>query len=263
MYKLLIADDESLIREGIRKLVDFKSLGIDEVYEASSGLKAIELFETHIPELVLLDINMPILNGLEVAKRIKQKAPDTKIAIITGYDYFDYAVTALKIGVEDYMLKPISKQDVQDVLLKLIKAYEALLEQRELRNALSSILSEALKTTSNTEKEDTYKMIIQDYVFQNAFKASFSLSELADHVGLNTNYLSSVFKTNFGIPFQDYILNMRLERAKILLLSTEMKNYEIAEAIGIDDVNYFGVRFKNKFGLSPKQYKQRIKAHEK
>lgn len=263
MYKLLIADDEALIREGIRKLVDFESLGIGEVFEASSGSKAIELFEANTPEIVLLDINMPILNGLEVAKKIKQKAPDTKIAIITGYDYFDYAVTALKIGVEDYILKPISKQDVQDVLAKLIRAYEAILEQRELRNLMSSILTEASKTTYSSENEDTYKIIIQDYLSENVFKASFTLSELAAHVGLNTNYLSSVFKINFGIPFQDYVLNMRLERAKILLLSTEMKNYEIAEAIGIEDVNYFGVRFKNKFGLSPKQYKQRIKTHEK
>ena len=263
MYKLLIADDEALIREGIRKLIDFESLGIGEVFEASSGNKAIELFEVHTPEIVLLDINMPILNGLEVAKKIKQKEPNTKIAIITGYDYFDYAVTALKIGVEDYILKPISKQDVHDVLKKLVEAYEDILEQRELLNTVSSILNEATQMAFNSESDITYKNIIQDYLSENAYKASFSLSELAEHVGLNTNYLSSVFKSNFGIPFQEYVLNLRLERAKILLLSTDMKNYEIADAVGIEDVNYFGVRFKNKFGLSPKQYKQRIKSNEK
>ena len=69
MVKLLIADDESLIRQGIRKLIDFESLGIDEVYEASNGKQAIELFEENTPEIVLLDINMPIFNGLEVAKK--------------------------------------------------------------------------------------------------------------------------------------------------------------------------------------------------
>ena len=123
-----------------------------------------------------------------------------------------------------------------------------------------------LNESSNSDGdhgEATYKAMILDYLSEHAFEASFSLTELADHIGLNPNYLSGVFKTNFGIAFQDYVMNMRLERAKILLLSTEMKNYEIADAIGIDDVNYFGVRFKNKFGLSPKQYKQRILTHEK
>ena len=262
MVKLLIADDESLIRQGIRKLIDFESLGIDEVYEASNGKQAIELFEENTPEIVLLDINMPIFNGLEVAKKIKQIAPDTKIAIITGYDYFDYAVTALKIGVEDYILKPISRQDVQDVLNKLIRGYQLILEQREIKETVTMILNES-SNSDGEHGEATYKAIILDYLSEHAFEASFSLTELADHIGLNPNYLSGVFKTNFGIAFQDYVMNMRLERAKILLLSTEMKNYEIADAIGIDDVNYFGVRFKNKFGLSPKQYKQRILTHEK
>jgi len=263
MVKLLIADDESLIREGIQKLIDFESLGIDEVYEASNGKRAIEIFEDLMPEIVLLDINMPIFNGLEVAKRIKQKAPDTKIAIITGYDYFDYAVTALKIGVEDYILKPISRQDVQDVLNKLITSYKTVLEQREIQEAVASILTDSTNNEGDRGNDASYKAIILDYLSEHAFDASFSLTELAEHIGLNPNYLSSVFKSNFGIAFQDYVMNMRLERAKILLLSTEMRNYEIADAIGMEDVNYFGVRFKNKFGVSPKQYKQRILTHEK
>ncbi len=263
MVKLLIADDESLIREGIRKLIDFEALGIDEVFEASNGKRAIELFEENIPEIVLLDINMPIINGLEVAKIIKQRAPYTKIAIITGYDYFDYAVTALKIGVEDYILKPISRQDVQDVLNKLIKGYKYILEQRQLQEAVTSILNETTNTEEHNTNEASYKAIILEYLSEHVFDPTFSLTELAEHVRLNPNYLSGVFKSNFGIAFQDYVMNMRLERAKILLLSTEMKNYEIADAIGMEDVNYFGVRFKSKFGVSPKQYKQRILNHEK
>lgn len=89
MYKLMIADDEPLIRRGIKQLIDLSSLQIGEIYEASTGEEALKVFEEFKPEIVLMDINMPKIDGLSVAKKIKSINHDTKIAIITGYNYFD------------------------------------------------------------------------------------------------------------------------------------------------------------------------------
>ncbi|EUB39480.1 response regulator receiver domain protein [Fusobacterium sp. CM1] len=89
MYKLMIADDEPLIRRGIKQLIDLSSLQIGEIHEASTGEEALKVFEEFRPEIVLMDINMPKIDGLSVAKKIKLINPDTKIAIITGYNYFD------------------------------------------------------------------------------------------------------------------------------------------------------------------------------
>ena len=89
MYKLMIADDEPLIRRGIKQLIDLSSLQIGEIHEASTGEEALKVFEEFKPEIVLMDINMPKIDELSVAKKIKSINPDTKIAIITGYNYFD------------------------------------------------------------------------------------------------------------------------------------------------------------------------------
>ncbi len=89
MYKLMIADDEPLIRRGIKQLIDLSSLQIGEIHEASTGEEALKVFEEFKPEIVLMDINMPKIDGLSVAKKIKSINSDTKIAIITGYNYFD------------------------------------------------------------------------------------------------------------------------------------------------------------------------------
>ena len=100
MYKLLIIDDEPLVRRGITTLVDFHVLGIEAVYEAADGQEGLVLFRQHLPDLILVDINMPRMNGLEFAKEVKALKSETQIAVITGYDYFDYAQKALKIGVD-------------------------------------------------------------------------------------------------------------------------------------------------------------------
>ena len=94
---------------------------------------------------------------------------------------------------------------------------------------------------------------------ENLFSVELSLSKMAGDIGFNSNYLSGVFKQIYGIPFQDYVNRKRMERAKLLLLTTSMKNYEIAEAIGLEDVNYFITKFKKLWGITPKQYRQGIR----
>lgn len=121
MYNLLVVDDESIIRRGIRELVDFESLGIGGCFEAEDGEKALAVMKEHPIDLILADINMPVMSGLEFCRRAKELDAGVKIAILTGYDYLDYAIRAIKIGVDDYALKPLSKDDIQKLLSGLRK----------------------------------------------------------------------------------------------------------------------------------------------
>lgn len=258
MYRLLIVDDEPLVRRGISTLVDLHALNIGEVYEAANGEEALELFERYGPDLVLADINMPRMNGLAFAEAARAIKPDVRIAIITGYDYFDYAVKALKIGVEDYILKPLSRSDVSEVLIKLIGRLEADRSRQELTRVVSGILEK-----SGAAEDTQYKSAIQTIVDSELANSDFSLIVLAGQMGLSPGYLSTLFKKQFGQTFQDYVLLRRLEQAKLLLLTTNMKNYEVAQAVGFDDVNYFGTRFRKAFGLSPRQYQAKARgSHE-
>ena len=111
----------------------------------------------------------------------------------------------------------------------------------------------------NVTEEEGLKEVVSQTIREQLSNPNLSLTWLADKMGFSSSYLSSLFKKTFGMPFQEYVLSERLEKAKLLLLSTDMKNYEIAEKVGFEDVNYFGTRFKTKYGMSPKQYKEQIK----
>jgi len=254
MYKLLIVDDEPIIRQGIRKFVNFEELSISEVYEATNGYEALEQFDEYRPDIVLLDINMPKLNGLEFAEKIKTMNENVLIAVITGYDYYEYAVTALKIGIDDYILKPVSKSDIQELLSKLVNKLKLRLKKEEVNSLVEGII-EKNKITG----EHNYKDKIMKIIEENASDPSFSLPILAKKLNISTGYCSSLFKDLFGISFKEYVIRERLETAKILLLSSDLKIYEISTKVGFDDPNYFSTSFKKRYAISPNQFKERIK----
>ncbi len=254
MYKLLIVDDEPLIRRGIRSLANLSAVGISEIFEAQSGEEALAAVKEHMPQIVLMDINMPEMDGLTAAALIKEQSPEIFVIILTGYDYFEYAQTAIRAKVDDYILKPISKADIELVLSRIA----ALLNERNKQE-------EYRKITEQTEEEydlSDLTTIISEYMKQNIFLPELSLVKMANDIGFNSSYLSVVIKQIFGVPFQDYVNKKRMEKAKLLLLSTPMKNYEIAEQIGMEDVNYFITKFKKTWGITPKQYRQGIQYNE-
>lgn len=258
MYKLMIADDEPLIRRGIKQLIDLSSLQIGEIHEASTGEEALKIFEEFKPEIVLMDINMPKIDGLSVAKKIKSISSDTKIAIITGYNYFDYAQTAIKIGVEDYILKPISKKDVSEIIVKLVSSLQERKKDKEIEKVLEKITTDSQDNIA----KNNYKVLIQNIIEDSYTDSQFTLSVLSEKLELSSGYLSVMFKKNFGIPFQDYLLQKRMEKAKLLLLTTELKNYEVAEQVGFEDVNYFITKFKKYYQIAPKQYREMVLKNE-
>lgn len=251
MYKLLIVDDEPLIRRGIKSLVDLSGLGISEVFEAGDGEQAFEVAEAEAPDIILMDINMPGTDGLTAAAQIRELQPDAVIVILTGYSYFEYAQTAIRAGVDDYILKPVSKDDIEVVLKKAVHRLQAKVrdEHRKSYEQTFEALGEGVDPSDTAE-------IVAEYMRKNLFEEELSLAKMADDIGFNSSYLSGVIKQIYGLPFQDYVNRERMEKAKLLLLSTSLKNYEIAEEVGIADVNYFITKFKKTWGITPKQYRR-------
>ncbi len=116
--KVLIIDDEYLIRKGLETSIDWHSLGFDSVSTAEDGMEALALIELAPPDLILTDVRMPFMTGLEFAERVKQIVPDVCIVIISGHDEFTYAQTAVKLAVFDYILKPINLKEITEVILR-------------------------------------------------------------------------------------------------------------------------------------------------
>lgn len=252
MYKLLVIEDEELVRKGIVSLIDYDKLGIEAVYEAGDGNAALDIIREKQPDIVLSDINMPRMDGITLAKKIKSAYPKTGIIFLTGYDYFDYAVEALKLGADDYILKPISKNDVEQILTKTIKKREEKEKNEQINDLLLTVDS------GISENESSRRGKIESIIADNLYDPNLSLKDIASKLGFSVSYLSTMIKKDLGINFQEYVIEQRIAKAKILLLTTDMKIYEIAENVGFYDVNYFSARFKHHVGMTPRQYQRGV-----
>lgn len=240
MYSLLIVEDEYLVRQGIRSLVDFERFQIDQINEAKDGVEAWDFIEKHQPDIVLTDINMPRMNGIQLAQLIKETYPHTHLVFLTGYDEFDYALSAVKLGADDYLLKPFSKADIEEMLAKVVKGLRK--EEKE----------ERVQRLIETNEQSMLEQAIQERLGD----VDLSLKSLGNQLGFSPNYLSVLIKKELGISFQQYLIQERIKKAKLLLLTTDLKIYEIAEQVGFEDINYFSQRFKQIEGITPRQFKK-------
>jgi two-component system response regulator YesN len=163
-YKLLIVDDEVEVRKGIINKVNWEELGYEIVAEGENGKEALELFEKTLPDVVLTDIKMPFMDGLELTRIVKEKYPTTKVIVMTGFDEFEFAHKAIKLNVSEYLLRPIAAQELTDILVKVKNQIDNEIAEKENIEALQEhyrksipILREkflASLITSSLEKEE-------------------------------------------------------------------------------------------------------------
>ena len=244
MYSLLIVEDESLVRRGLTSLIDYKQLGISNVQEAENGKQAWEIIQQHQPDILLTDINMPQMDGITLAQKVKLHYPHTHIVFLTGYDYVDYLLSALKLGADDYLLKPISKKEIEAFFVTVVGK----LKKERKENQIHQV-------EINSEETEIEKLI-----HSQLDSPELSLIKVAEQLGFTPNYVSVLIKKRLGMTFQDYVITQRMNKAKVLLLSTSMKIYEVALAVGMEDVNYFSVRFKQIVGVTPKQFQKGVES---
>ena len=240
MYSIMIVEDEYLVRQGIASLVNYEQFGMQVIAQAENGIEAWQKFQQNPADVLLTDINMPQMNGLELAKLVREQAPSCHIVFLTGYDDFDYARTAIKLGADDYLLKPFSKDDVEDMLAKLRTKLDEERKKAQIQNLVDQ--------GQRSELEEAIHARLAD--------SELSLKSLVFQLGFSPSYLSVLIKKELGLPFQDYLIQERMKKAKLLLLTTDLKIYEIAEQVGFEDMNYFSQRFKQVVGLTPRQFKK-------
>ncbi|MFP4977898.1 response regulator [Paenibacillus sp. CN-4] len=182
MYKLILAEDEEEVREGIVQQIDWAAYGFEVPEHAENGREAAEMIDRLLPDVVVTDIQMPFMNGLQLAEWIRSKHPDTKIIILTGYDEFEYAQKAIKLQIDEYILKPFSTQELIDVILKVKSQIETEIAAKEnihvlsehyrkslpvLREQfLSSLISRRLRQAEIADKSREYGIDLSGRLFQ-------------------------------------------------------------------------------------------------
>lgn len=240
MYSIMIVEDEYLVRQGIASLVDYEQFGMQVIAQAENGIEAWQKFQKNPADILLTDINMPQMNGLELAKLVREQAPTCHIVFLTGYDDFDYARSAIKLGADDYLLKPFSKDDVEEMLAKV----RTKLDKERKKVQIQNLVDQGQRSE------------LEEAIHERLADSELSLKSLASQLGFSPSYLSVLIKKELGLPFQDYLIQERMKKAKLLLLTTDLKIYEIADQVGFEDMNYFSQRFKQVVGLTPRQFKK-------
>lgn len=238
MYRVMIIDDEMSARRLLQVSIDWQSLDMELVGEAASGIEAINIIDEIRPDIVFVDISMPFMNGIEFTQVITKRYTDLVIIILTGFDDFEYARQCVRLPVVEYMLKPIVRQEVTEVLTKI----KGNLDKHNNRTQESG----QDITTSDIEQ-------IMQYIRYNFTDSSINLTSVAQHFGFNPSYLSRKFKQETGKSFVEYLIKCRMERA-IELAGTSKKMFCTANAVGIPDPNYFGRCFKKYSGISYSEY---------
>lgn len=247
MYKVLIVDDEYEIRKGISNYFPWAETGFEVIGEAENGREALKIIQKNHVDVVLCDIKMPVMTGIQLAQILYEQHGNIKIIFLSAYKDFDYAKKALIFGVKDYIVKPTKYKDLLNVFVKI----KSELDKEE-------VVQEQDRTVKDTMIDDTSyhdKMII---TIKNMTKSNYqnaTLQHVAEKVNMSSSYLSKYFKIKTGENFSDYLLKIKMEKARELLMDIQYKTYEVSELVGYTNPKNFTRAFKKYFGQSPRNFR--------
>lgn len=243
MYRVMIIDDEPTARKLLISSVEWEKYNMEIVGEAANGIEAINVIDDMRPDLAFVDISMPFMNGIEFTNLATKRYDNLKIIILTAFDEFEYARQCIGLPVLDYILKPITREEIGEAVAK---AKIKLDEQRALMVDESFV-------EDNSEIENSSIEMIKNYIRNNYTDSTINLTSVAMQFGFNTSYLSRKFKQETGKSFVNFLTECRMEKA-IEFANRNEKMFFAANQVGIPDPNYFSRCFKKYTGISYSEY---------
>ena len=238
--RAVIADDEIWILPIIENaLVEMEGNVCEVVGKAYDGISALAQCEALMPDLLITDIRMPGLTGLELIEKVNLLSPQTKTIIISGADEFAFARQAIGLGVSEYLLKPIYEEDLAHAVRKV-----------------KSMIDSGREDLVNVPKDNVTQAML--YI-QEHYHEDIKLEQVAKRAFLNANYFSGLFKQRYGVNFSEYLTNLRMKKAEEMLRSG-LRIYEISEKVGIKDPKYFTKLFYKHYGCMPNEYRSKYRS---
>ena len=247
MIRVIIAEDEEILRQGLVKVLPWEECGCEVVGDAGNALEAIRLAERFHPEIVVTDIRMPGMNGLDMIARIRDVCP-CEAVVLSGYDEFAYAKQAIALGVAGYLLKPVDDAEFIATLRK------AVCRVREWNTgALPTASGLELDPKGSSAMNETHLAEATGYIAIH-YSENITLRDVARAVLISESYLSKLFRNVMDCSFLEYLTRVRIDRAKELL-QKPYRIYEVGRMVGYQDVRHFYAVFKKMVGVTPKEYR--------
>ena len=243
MKKICIIDDDAIIRKGLSRAIDWEKFGYRVVATYSDGEEAIRGFiENIVPDVAVVDIKMPFMNGIDFTKIAREKWPGLEIVILSGFDDFAYVKELFLLGIKDYVLKPV---DHNELIMAVSKSSASHADQKE-------------DEIPPGHKSPVDRVL--DYMYAQYADPDLNLYLAASAVNLSPVYLSNLFKQKVGKSFVKVLTAIRLEKAKELLRNSSSTVASICHEVGFSNPQYFSSRFKKETNQTPLEYRNSCSA---
>lgn len=256
MYKILLVEDEELIRKGLAYMVNWSELDCCVCEEASDGEEGLKLIQDHEPDIVICDIRMPVMDGLAMLEHFGGHH-DFEAVILSGYSDFEYAKKAIRLGVKDYLTKPVDFDELRLCIRKLTaQRKERKMNEYYVNQARVKLLEDKVLDISHVEKladSDKYTRELLAIISANYHK-KINLYEVSSQMGVSSSWLNGKLKAVTGYTFNSYLNRYRIAKAVELLCLDELLIYEVADKTGFYDYKYFIKVFKKYIGCTPAKF---------
>lgn len=247
MSVVLIVEDELLEQEFLRSVVLDELTPEDTLLTCESGDQAVKLAKQHRPNIIIMDVLIPEMDGLNAIQEIRKFLPSACITVLSAYSDFSYAQKAISNRVFEYLLKPVKPTDFKQIFRRMLSTVSD-----------SSAAIEELPEIKSDEPKDERQYFIEEAVkyIKEHFRERLTLEMVASKVFVNPKYFSHVFKKEMGVAFTEYVINLKIQYACRLLETTNYPAYRISIECGFSDPSYFNRVFCAQMNMTPQSYRK-------
>ena len=259
MIRLLIADDEKLEREALADMVS-RRFEHEVVLElAENGRKAADTAVLWGADLILMDIEMPGMSGLDAARAVLAQRPACRVIFVTAYSLFQYAHEAVHLGACDYLLKPVDPDELEASIRRAMRQIETERKLEALAPVQPEPMEPAAPAAEPDDAENSQNALVMAHVrryLEDNYMFDISLDSVGEILHISPAYLSAQFKKYQKMNFLDCLTELRINAAKELLTDPFRSSAEVASMVGYEDASYFARAFKKRTGMTPTQYRR-------
>ncbi len=245
MHKVLFVDDEPIFLDFMQRVIDWKKEDCEIVGTAEDGRTAMMLIQRLMPDIAFIDINMPRMTGLEVCEWVRARNNPMHLVIVTAHDEFAFAYQAIKLGIDDFLLKPFSREELEKTLHKVLSG-KASKDPADPPGEEESL---------NPTRDEIIASMIDGYLETHYQDPTLSLQAVAEELNFTSGHLRRIYKNARQETFMHKLEEIRFREAKKLLRMGIYQGQEISAMTGFSDPFYFSKRFKQITGMTPTEYR--------
>lgn len=252
MYKTIIVEDEELIRKGLVFSIPWTEQNCNVIEDCANGTAGMEAIRKHRPDIVITDVNMPVVDGLEMIRQTYEEYEYAAI-ILSGYSDFEYAQTAIKYGVLEYLLKPLNKAEIIAAVGKAKHLCDIRTRYHSQNRAYTKdIVLQELNTDGYHGTDPLVRKII-DYIREH-YSEKITVSDFVRELNYSDTFLNRKFKAAMGTTLMEYVNRYRIRQAIHMMEEEKTPVQEVSWRCGIGEYKYFNTVFKKYLGCSPREF---------